>query len=417
MIAGRPMITIACMVATGAACARADGEVTVNDAGGLRRALAAATPGTTIRVAPGAYEGGFSARGLRGEPGRPIVLAAADPDRPPRFEGGGSGLHLSGVADLELRDLVISGTTGNGINVDDGGDRGSPSHHVVLRRLVVRDVGPSGNRDGIKLSGVDDFRIEGCTVERWGDRGSGIDLVGCHRGEIVGCAFRHGDRVGCNGVQAKGGSAEVAIRGCRFEHAGQRAINLGGSTGADYFRPESPGHEARDLTVEDCTIVGSMAAIAFVGVDGATVRRNTIDRPTRWAFRILQENQGAGFAPCRNGRIVENLIAFRSVEMSTAINVGAGTAPDTFELAGNAWYCLDDPARSRPPLPIAEREGIHGDDPRFRDAEGGDLRPIEGVVRPYGAAPTAPPPFRLTAGSAGLASSPDRRGSAASPRR
>ena len=112
--------------------------------------------------------------------------------------------------------------------------------------MVVRDIGPTGNRDGIKLSGVDDFRVEGCTVERWGSGGSGIDMVGCHRGEIVGCTFRHGDTTGDSGVQAKGGSRDVVIRRCRFEHAGQRAVNLGGSTGLAFFRPKPEGYEARD---------------------------------------------------------------------------------------------------------------------------------------------------------------------------
>src|SRR5262249_7493119 len=200
----------------------------------------------------------------------------------------------SDLAQVELHDLAVANVRGNGINIDDGGSYDTPAHHVVLRGLVVRDVGPTGNRDGIKLSGLDDFRVEGCTVERWGDRGSGIDMVGCHRGEVTGCTFRHGDREGDHGVQAKGGSGDITIRRCRVEHAGQRAVNLGGSTGLAYFRPRAQGYEARDIRVEDCTFIGSMAPVAFVGVDGATVRHNTIYRPGRWAFRILQETRAEG---------------------------------------------------------------------------------------------------------------------------
>ena len=100
--------------------------VTVADADGLRRALADAVPGTTIRIAPGTYRGGISARGLRGEPGRPIVLAAADPERPPVFEGGDFGLHLSDPAHVELHDLVVARVRGNGINIDDGGSPDTP---------------------------------------------------------------------------------------------------------------------------------------------------------------------------------------------------------------------------------------------------------------------------------------------------
>lgn len=356
-------------------------DVTVDELGQLRRALADAGPGTTIRIAPGTYDGGLDGRGLGGEPGRPIVIRAADPSRPPVLRGGAAGLHLSGVTHLELHDLTVEGATGNGINIDDGGSPDTPTHHILLKGLVVRDIGPRGNRDGIKLSGVTDFRVEGCTVERWGDGGSGLDMVGCVRGEIVGCTFRHGDAVGDNAVQAKGGSRDIRIAGCRFEHAGHRAVNIGGSTGLAFFRPRPEGYEARDVLVEDCTFIGSMAPVAFVGVDGATVRHNTIYRPARWALRILQETREPGFVPCRNGRFTDNLIAFRSDELVVPVNVGPGTAPETFALARNAWFCLDAPERSRPLLPIAESDGLYGVDPRFVDPESGDLR-----LRPGGPA-------------------------------
>jgi hypothetical protein len=126
----------------------------VADTEQLRRALADAVPGTAIRIAPGIYRGGISARGPRGEPGRPIILAAADSVRPPVFEGGNSGLHLSNSAYVELHGLVVAQVRGNGLNIDDGGTLDSPSHHILLRNLVIRDIGPTGNRDGIKLSGV-----------------------------------------------------------------------------------------------------------------------------------------------------------------------------------------------------------------------------------------------------------------------
>jgi hypothetical protein len=64
--------------------------ITVADTEQLRRALADAVPGTTIRIAPGTYRDGVFSRGPRGEPDRPIILAAADPGRPPVFEGGNS---------------------------------------------------------------------------------------------------------------------------------------------------------------------------------------------------------------------------------------------------------------------------------------------------------------------------------------
>ncbi len=348
--------------------------ITVSDTQELRQAVAQAKPGTSILLASGTYQGGLYLRDLKGEPSKPIVLAAADPEHPPVIHGGGNCLHLINVAYVELHNLILSGASNNGVNIDDGGTFETPAHHIILRGLVVRDIGPEGNRDGIKLSGVDDFRVEGCTVERWGSGGSGIDMVGCHRGIIEGCTFRHDDKVGSNAVQTKGGSSEIIICQCRFGHAGSRSVNVGGSTGLQFFRPEPQGYEAKNITVESCVFIGSQAPVAFVGVDGAVFRFNTIYRPTRWVLRILQETRKPEFAPSRNGQFTDNIIAFRSDEVATTVNIGSATAPETFKFARNFWYCLDDPDNSKPDLPTAESDGIYGKNPLFRDAEKGDLR-------------------------------------------
>ena len=216
----------------------------------LRRAAAEAKPGTRIRLAPGTYAGGIHLTGLSGAPGRPIVIASRDPAAPAVIEGGGSGLQLTDAVHVELVGLSVRGQRGNGVNLDDGGTPETPSHHVTLRGLTVRDVGPNGNCDGIKLSGLEDLRVEGCTVERWGRGGSAVDLVGCRRGTIEGSTFRHGaEASGASGVQMKGASAEIVVRKNRFEHAGGRAVNAGGSTGLEYFRPpletwKGPKYEA-----------------------------------------------------------------------------------------------------------------------------------------------------------------------------
>lgn len=352
--------------------------VRVRTAQELRRAVEQAKPGTRILIEAGEYPGGFYFVNLRGEPGKPIVLAAADPQSPPLFRGGGEGMHLVDPAYVELHHLAFLGASSNGLNIDDGGSYDTPAHHMVLKGLRVAEVGPQGNRDGIKLSGVDDFRIEDCLIERWGDGGQGIDMVGCHRGVIEGCTLRFEEGKGY-GVQAKGGSSQILIRRCRFEHAGHRAVNLGGSTGLQFFRPplkKGEEHaEARDITVEGCTFIGALAPIAFVGVDGAKVRFNTLYRPRRWALRILQETTAEGFVPCRRGEFTDNIVVFRSDEwFEGGVNIGPHTAPQTFRFARNFWYCLDRPERSRPSLPVEEQEGVYGKDPLLRDPERGDLR-------------------------------------------
>ena len=309
--------------------------VTVSTRTQIVNAVEQAKPGTTILIAPGTYQGGLHFNGLQGERGKPIILAAADMTKQPIFQGNNSCFHLTDPAFVELHNLILTDASGNGINIDDGASYETPAHHVVLRGLTVRDVGPTGNRDGIKLSGLDNFRVENCIFERWGDSGSAIDMVGCHEGVVSDCTFRYRSDVAANGVQTKGGSRDIVIQRCRFENAGSRSVNIGGSTGLEFFRPKVDGYEAKDITVEDCTFIGSSAPICFVGVDGATVRYNTIYRPERYVVRILQESQGSQFIPCRNGVFSNNLIAFRSDETLGTTNIGGGTAPDTFKFTHN----------------------------------------------------------------------------------
>lgn len=347
-------------------------EIKVSDSAGLRQAARSAQPGLHILLAPGDYAGGVYLENLAGTADQPIVIAAADPNQPPRFVGGTEALHLSEVSYLELRNLVVTGPNGNGLNIDDAGSFDTPSHHLTLSNLVVLDVGPTGNRDGIKLSGVDDFVVRDCRLERWGDAGQGVDMVGCHNGLIEGCVFRARDNSASEGVQGKGGTRHVTVRSCRFEGGG-RAVNLGGSTGLQFFRPKIEGFEAQDLTVEGCVFTGCQAAFAFVGVDGATVRFNTVVVPKKWALRILQETVLPEFVPSRKGVVTDNIIVFRSDQwFEGGCNIGPNTAPDTFGFARNVWFCEDKPDRSKPTLPTAEQDGVYGVDPQFVNAAQGD---------------------------------------------
>lgn len=352
-------------------------QIPVSDRNSLIEAIRSASPGATILLAPGTYEGGLWFQGVQGTEDSPIVIAAADPHNPPVISGGGTALHLVEPAWLELRDLVITGASANGLNIDDGGSYDTPAHHITLTHLTIRDIGPEGNRDGIKLSGVDDFRIRDCTIEDWGDGGSAIDMVGCHRGLIENCRLHH-DTGASTGVQCKGGTSEIVIRGNVFDNIGARGINIGGSTGLQYFRPAPQGYEARAITVEGNLFIGGTAPVAFVGCDGSTVRYNTIYHPGKWALRILQETREPGFVPCRNGVFTDNIIVFRSERWAEGgVNIGPGTAPETFVFARNVWYCGDRPELG-PRLPTDEVDGLVGEDPLLVAPEQGDFSLQEG---------------------------------------
>ena len=332
----------------------------------LRAAVRDLEPGSTIRLAPGTYPGGLFIENLRATADRPVIIESSDPDDVAIIAGGAEGIHLTDVAHVIVRQLAIRGQTGNGINIDDGGTYESPSHHVTIEEVAFRDIGPKGNHDALKLSGVNDIVVRRCTFDGWA--GQAIDMVGCHRGRIENCRFSAVEGFdNTTGPQAKGGSREILITGCRFTGPIGRAVNIGGSTGLQYFRPpDVRTFEAKDVTVQKCTFEGVDAPVAFVGIDGSIFRDNTIKHPRRWVLRILQETTADGFVPCRNGHFENNTIVFRRSDVREVVNIGPKTDPKSFVFKGNKWFCADNPARSKPALPSPEENGTYGVDPSIK---------------------------------------------------
>jgi hypothetical protein len=324
----------------------------------LRAALAKMAEGDTLKVAPGQYPGGHHVIGIA-----KLTITALDPANPPVFVGGGNAWQFSRCPELTVTHLHTRGQTRNGLNLDDGGDRENPVEGITLAHLEIREVGPQGNHDGIKGSGLANLTIRDCLIEGWG--GQGIDLVGCHRSLITGCRFVGKEGFSASaGVQCKGGCSEIVVEKCHFKNAGERPLNLGGSTGLDYFRPPGAKYEAANLVARENVIEGGLCAAAFVGVDGAELTNNTILFPGRWIFRILQETNEPGFVPSRNVRVTGNRIVFRRSEVRSDVNVGGGTAPETFVFEGNHWFAEDRREASKPQLPVEEKGGIYGTDPR-----------------------------------------------------
>jgi len=326
----------------------------VRNAEDLRTRLRELKAGDTLRIGPGDYPGGHHLSGI----GK-LTIEALDPENPPHFKGGKQAWHFSRCADLTLRNLRVSGQSANGINLDDGGERDQPVDGVLLEGLVISDIGPNGNFDAIKCSGLRNLTIRDCEIRGWG--GQAIDFVGCRKALITGCRIMGKPGFSQHtGPQFKGGCEDIVIEKCHFKDAGQRPIQAGGSTGADYFRPPGAKYEARRIIIRDNVIEGGMCAAAFTGVDGAEFTGNTVKNPDKWIFRVLQETTAEGFAPCRNVVISGNTFVFQRAKIREEINIGPGTAPETFRFQGNKWLAEDRPEASKPTLPVAEKGGSYG---------------------------------------------------------
>jgi len=345
-------------------------QVRVGNSQEFRTAIRRLAPGTTLLLAPGAYRGGVDLRNVAGTEHAPIVIRGADPKRPPVFAGGNEALHLSDCNYVTLSHLKVTGFPANGINIDDAGTYDTPSHHIVCEDLTIEATGPRGNHDALKLSGVDHVTVRRCRFAGWG--GSAIDMVGCHHGVVQDCRFVGRDGFSqSSGVQIKGGSTHILVERCLFDRAGQRAVNLGGSTGLRYFRPRVGDYEASDVTIAGNRFIGSLSPVAWVTAHGGHVHHNTIVLPKKWVLRILQETKDPKFKPCHGGVFENNLIVFdRNVR--TFVNVGPRTAPHTFVFRRNAWYQVD--GRRRPSLPTREIGAVYQVNPELERIGQPDMR-------------------------------------------
>lgn len=329
----------------------------------LSAAANIAQPGDTLLMHAGIYPGGLSITNLKGSPNQWITIKNA-PGESVILEGGSNAIQLVEPAYLHLLGLIFQHQTGNGLNTDDGGTYDTPAHHVIFEQCTFRDMSASGNNDLLKLSGLDYFEVRNCLFQNGATGGSGIDMVGCHFGKIIANEF---ENMGSNAIQCKGGSEHIRIAGNFFKNCGQRALNIGGSTGLQFFRPDTAHFEAARVQVFSNIIIGSQAPIAFVGAVEVDVAHNTIYRPDKWAIRILQETiDPSRFLPCGNNRFRNNIVVLSNAN-PVVTNIGPNTAPESFAFSNNLWYQVDNPNWNGPDIPVAEPNQILNQNPLLQD--------------------------------------------------
>jgi hypothetical protein len=288
-----------------------------------------------------------------------------------------------------IQRLEIRGTADNGINADDGDEVNNPeaARGMVFRELDVHDTGlkPGGVPNCLKLAGVNDVVILNSAFGRCGgtpESGAvGVGGVGVRNATVAFNTFSAN-----GGVQFKGGSADIVVAANHFRNTGWRGVNMGGSTGQQFFRPlpsrRDVNAEAARVRVFGNVFEGGEAAASFTGCVNCSFTHNTVVNPSKWALRILQEAVSGGgytFAPASAGLITGNIFYFRRADLNTGedINVGPNTESSSFVLNGNLWFAHDDSRASGPRLPTfrgKNADTLVGRDPRFVNAGAGDFR-------------------------------------------
>lgn len=177
-------------------------------------ALATATPGDGLRLAPGRYRGPFRVV-------RAVTLEAHDPENPPEFIGRGPSLrvHLPSWAELRLHGLEWRGRIG----------RRGAAIRVVTGTCVVTRCRFDGNRafgDGgaIHVAGGAELRLDECVfVENRAIGGGAVCVYEGGRVEVRGGRFL-GNRGRCGGAIALD-AADGSMLGVLFD--GNHASNNG----------------------------------------------------------------------------------------------------------------------------------------------------------------------------------------------
>lgn len=335
----------------------------------LEAAARDALPGDTIRFSSGVHAGGSYVANLRGTADKWILITGPD-NGIAVIEGGGTAFQLTDPAYLHIRNLNFRGQSANGVNIDDGGSYDSPARHLLIEQCVWEGINATGNNDLLKMSGVDSFVVRNCAFLDGSPGGSMVDMVGCHWGVFEDNLFRNG---GSNSIQAKGGTSDILITHNRFLNGGARALNIGGSTGLDFFRPMNADYEGARILVFANYFRGGQAPFAFVGAVQCDVMNNTVVYPEKWVMRILQENTDARFQQCGDNRFRNNLVVVDNRAISPSVNIGPNTRPATFVFEHNLWFNTQQPSWQGPQLPSTEIAGLRALDPRLRDLATDDI--------------------------------------------
>lgn len=335
----------------------------------VQPACAAARSGDSILMRGGTYAGGQYIANLKGTAAQWIYIGASAGETVV-VSGGSEAWHLVDAEYVKIFGIVFKMQTANGVNADDGGSYETPSHHLIFEHCTWDSMAATGNNDQVKLSGVDSFEVRNCLFRNGSAGGSGVDMVGCHWGVFTDNRF---ENQGSNSIQAKGGSRFIRMERNLFKDGGERAINLGGSTGLQFFRPDTARFEAADLQVYANIFIGSYAPVAYVGCINVAVVNNTFYQPEHWVIRILQETvDSSRFVPCSNNSFRNNIVYLGS-SVATECNVGASTQPQTFRFSNNLWYNYQSAAWRPRNVPVTDSNSIVGSDPLFTDPSSEDF--------------------------------------------
>ncbi len=341
----------------------------------LEQAIFAAQPGDEIVLAPARFssKGGSTIAFPNGVPRavgtaeHPIVIRSADPSNRSTIDCRRT-CFMANVDYIRFEDLNLEGR----LNIV--GSDGFRGHVVFMRNYIYSNA--QDLSEMLKLTRLDGvvirnnrFEMIDGTTRRYSD--SFVDTIGVNglliQGNIVINCFRK-----C--FQLKGGTTDARVLENTIILGGERAIQIGGQTGFQYYRGGESGAAQIGFECIRCEVAGNRIFaeqacwVISTQVDGY-VHHNTcfvVDVPTSpdpdplltgYAMRILQENPPP-IQRNQYARIEDNIIAYPDMMNAFGfINLGKGTMVETFTWNKNAFFQYDLDQRPAGELAVHQHPG------------------------------------------------------------
>ena len=285
----------------------------------IAKALVYAKPGDSILLKPGTYSGlRITDNNLNGTADKPIWIGGIPGMERPVLDGNNAGASFVDCTYIVLHDLEVRNNmtdpeaTGIQVYASDTSQWPNPLvRDFVFRNLYVHDI----NYQQFKFSDLTDFWLFDCEISKDGNGQSApIDSVGGVGRGVIAYNYLH-DFVNI-GIQLKGNTFDVDIYGNLFKNTGQQAINIGGSTGRQFFRPSildddvaaANMYEASNIHVYSNIFTNVNAPVAFWSSDNSYFVNNTVTGIKSQTFRLLPSDTYLAFGGQSHNNTIENNI-------------------------------------------------------------------------------------------------------------
>lgn len=410
---------------------RSEAVRTLSEAWRRIPAAAVLTEGVRINLVAGTYAASIVPNYWENRLGTltaPIIVRAAD--------GAGTArlptVNVFGCRFLYFDGLDISARGGDVLHFE-------ACSHILLRDTTVRGLGTLASYDvpqeALKVNQCQHVYIEDCDISGAWD--NAVDFVAVQYGHVVGSRIH---RAGDWAMYAKGGSAQLTIRGNEFFDAGTGGFTAGQGTGFEFMVAPWLQYEAYDITFTDNVVhdtegagIGVNGGVNIVMSDNVLYRVGARSHVIEVGFgsrscdgdaatcRALLAQGGWGTAtvgaevpiPNANVIIANNVVlnpdGFQSQWQHLALagpratptgsNIPAPARADTgLRLFGNVIWNgpADLPLGIEAPLlaaDILDQNAINTVRPVLVNPAGGDYRvvPVDGLPPPTPPTPPAPP--------------------------